>query len=290
VLTTLREPSLGPVFGLKGGATGGGRSQVVPAEKINLHFTGDFHAITSAHNLLAATVDSHIHHGHEPRFEINSVTWPRAMDMNDRALRNMIVGLGGKSNGVPRETGFVITAASEIMAVLGMAESRQDLRRRLESIVVGYDGKGQPIRAGALNVTGALMVLLNDAIMPNLVQTTENVPAIVHTGPFANIASGTSSVISQRMALKLADYVVNESGFGADLGAEKYFDIVMAVSKVSTQLSSSSTRAPIVRRSVNRRTPASVIHSSSWINRADPPASTSAASTRRWTCAPSLGS
>ncbi|MDX2034862.1 MAG: formate--tetrahydrofolate ligase [Blastocatellia bacterium] len=231
VLTTLREPSLGPVFGLKGGATGGGRSQVIPAEKINLHFTGDFHAITSAHNLLAAAVDSHIHHGHEPQFEINSVTWPRAMDMNDRALRNLIVGLGGKSNGAPRETGFVITAASEIMAVLGLAESRQDLRRRLESIVVGYDGKGQPIRAGALKITGALMVLLNEAIMPNLVQTTEHVPALVHTGPFANIAYGTSSVISQRMALKLADYVVNESGFGADLGAEKYFDIVMAASK-----------------------------------------------------------
>ena len=232
VVTTLREPSLGPVFGLKGGATGGGRSQVLPAGKINLHFTGDFHAITSAHNLLAAALDSHIFHGHEPRFDINSVTWPRAMDMNDRALRNIIVGLGGKSNGLPRESGFVITAASEIMAILGMAESRRDLRRRLEAIVPGYDAKGQPIRAGQLGVTGALMVLLNEALMPNLAQTTEHVPAIVHTGPFANIACGTSSVISQRMALKLADYVVNESGFGADLGAEKYFDIVMAASRV----------------------------------------------------------
>lgn len=226
-LATLREPSLGPVFGLKGGATGGGKAQVLPAEKINLHFTGDFHAITSAHNLLAAVIDSHLHHGNELRFDVDNVFWPRAMDMNDRALRHIIVGLGGKMNGVPRETGFVITAASEVMAIMGLAKSRHDLRRRLDEIVVGFNLDGQPIRARDLHITGALMVLLNEAIMPNLAQTTEGTPALVHTGPFANIAHGTSSVISQMMAMRLADYVVNESGFGAELGAEKYFDIVM---------------------------------------------------------------
>lgn len=226
-IATLREPSLGPVFGLKGGATGGGKSQVLPAERINLHFTGDFHAITSAHNLLAAAIDTHLHFGNELRFDVDNIFWPRAMDMNDRALRHIIVGLGGKLNGVPRETGFVITAASEIMAIMGLAKSRADLRQRLDNIVVGLSLDGQPIRAGDLKVTGALLVLLNDAIMPNLAQTTEHVPAFVHTGPFANIAHGTSSAISQLMAMKLADYVVNESGFGADLGAEKYFDIAM---------------------------------------------------------------
>lgn len=226
-IATLREPSLGPVFGLKGGATGGGKSQVLPADRINLHFTGDFHAITSAHNLLAAAIDAHLHHGNELRFDVDNIFWPRAMDMNDRALRHIIVGLGGKLNGVPRETGFVITAASEIMAIMGLAKSREDLRRRLDEIVIGLNLDGQPIRAGDLKVTGALLVLLNDAIMPNLAQTTEHVPALIHTGPFANIAHGTSSVISQMMGLKLAEYVVNESGFGADLGAEKYFDIAM---------------------------------------------------------------
>jgi formate--tetrahydrofolate ligase len=226
-IATLREPSLGPVFGLKGGATGGGQSQVLPADRINLHFTGDFHAITSAHNLLAAAIDSHLHFGNELRFDVDNIFWPRAMDMNDRALRHIIVGLGGKLNGVPRETGFVITAASEIMAIMGLAKSREDLRQRLDSIVIGLSLDGQPIRAGDLKVTGALLVLLNDAIMPNLAQTTEHVPALVHTGPFANIAHGTSSAISQLMGMKLADYVVNESGFGADLGAEKYFDIAM---------------------------------------------------------------
>lgn len=229
-LATLREPSLGPVFGLKGGATGGGRSQVLPAERINLHFTGDFHAITTAHNLLAAAIDSQLHHGNELRFDVDNIFWPRAMDMNDRALRHIIVGLGGKVNGVPRETGFVITAASEVMAIMGLAKSREDLRRRLDEIVIGFNLDGQMIRARDLHVTGALMVLLNEAIMPNLVQTTEGAPALVHTGPFANIAHGTSSVISQRMAVKLADYVINESGFGADLGAEKYFDLVMPTS------------------------------------------------------------
>ncbi len=226
-IATLREPSLGPVFGLKGGATGGGQSQVLPAERINLHFTGDFHAITSAHNLLAAAIDAHLHHGNELRFDVDNIFWPRTMDMNDRALRHIIVGLGGKLNGVPRETGFVITAASEVMAILGLAKSREDLRRKLDDIVLGYDLDGRMIRACDLHVTGALMVLLNEAIMPNLAQTTEGTPAFVHTGPFANIAYGTSSVISQKMAMKLADYVINESGFGADLGAEKYFDLVM---------------------------------------------------------------
>ena len=226
-LATLREPSLGPVFGLKGGATGGGKAQVLPADRINLHFTGDFHAITTAHNLLAAAIDSHIHHGNELRIDVDNIFWPRTIDMNDRALRHIVVGLGGKANGVPRETGFVITAASEIMAILGLASSREDLRRRLDEIVIGYDLDSKVVRARDLKVTGAMMVLLGEAIMPNLVQTTENTPALVHTGPFANIAHGTSSIISQKMALTLADYVVNESGFGADLGAEKYFDIVM---------------------------------------------------------------
>ncbi len=226
-LLTLREPSLGPVFGLKGGATGGGRAQVLPAARINLHFTGDFHAITSAHNLLAAAIDSHIHHGNQLGIDVDNIFWPRAMDMNDRALRHIIVGLGGKNNGVPRETGFVITAASEIMAILGLARSMQDLRHRLEEIVIGFNREGRIIRARDLQVTGAMMVLLREAIMPNLVQTTEHAPALVHTGPFANIAHGTSSVISQLMAVRLADYVINESGFGADLGAEKYFNLAM---------------------------------------------------------------
>jgi formate--tetrahydrofolate ligase len=226
-VATLREPSLGPVFGLKGGATGGGRAKVLPAERINLHFTGDFHAITSAHNLLAAAVDSQLHFGNETRLDVDSVSWPRAMDMNDRALRHVIVGLGGKANGVPRETGFVITAASEIMAILALASSPSDLRHRLDDIVVGFGLDGGAVRARSLGVTGSMMVLLRDALMPNLAQTSEHAPAIVHAGPFANIAHGTSSVLAQRMGLKLADYVVNECGFGADLGAEKYFDIVM---------------------------------------------------------------
>ncbi len=226
-IVTLREPSLGPVFGLKGGATGGGQSEVLPSDKINLHFSGDFHAITSAHNLLAAMLDAHIHHGNSLRIDTNNVLWPRAMDVNDRALRSIVSGLGGPVNGPARETGFVITAASEIMAILGLACSRQDLRRRLSQVVVALDFDGKAVRAEDLHATGAMMVLLNDAIMPNLVQTTEHTPAIIHTGPFANIAHGTSSVLSLRMALQLADYVVNETGFAADLGAEKYFDLVM---------------------------------------------------------------
>jgi formate--tetrahydrofolate ligase len=226
-VATLREPSLGPVFGLKGGATGGGQSQVLPRERINLHFTGDFHALTTAHNLLAAMLDAHIHHGNELRIDLNNVQWPRALDMNDRALRSVVTGLGGRTNGPARETAFVITAASEIMAILALAADRRDLEERLGRIVVGFDLDGKPVRAADLKAVGGMMVLLTDAIMPNLVQTTEHTPAIVHAGPFANIAHGTSSVLAQKMGLQLADYVVNETGFASDLGAEKYFDIVM---------------------------------------------------------------
>ncbi|MGZ4827166.1 MAG: formate--tetrahydrofolate ligase [Terriglobales bacterium] len=229
-IVTLREPSLGPVFGLKGGATGGGQSEVLPSERINLHFSGDFHAVTSAHNLLAAMLDAHVHHGNPLRIDLNNVLWTRTMDMNDRSLRTVVSGLGGLTNGPARETGFVITAASEIMAILGLTCSRQDLRRRLDQVVVALDYDRKAIRAQDLHATGAMMVLLNDALMPNLVQTTEHTPAIIHTGPFANIAHGTSSVLSLRMALHLADYVVNETGFAADLGAEKYCDIVMPAS------------------------------------------------------------
>jgi formate--tetrahydrofolate ligase len=226
-VAALREPSLGPVFGQKGGATGGGKASLEPLDKINLHFNGDFHAITSAHNLLAALLDTHLHFGNELGIDPMQVWWPRALDMNDRALRQIATGLGGRTNGPVRETGFVITAASEIMAILALSESRSDLRRRLGEIVVGFTGKGQPVRAADLKAVGPMMVLLNEAIMPNLVQTTEGAPALVHCGPFANIAHGTSSVLAQRMGLHLADYVVNETGFAADLGAEKFFDIVM---------------------------------------------------------------
>ncbi len=229
-LATLREPSLGPVFGIKGGATGGGRAQVLPSARINLHFNGDMHAVTAAHNLLAAMIDAHLHHGNELKLDLDNIFWPRALDMNDRALRRVRVGLGGKSNGVPRETGFVITAASEVMAVLALAGSREDFRRRLSDIAIGFDLSGRLVRARDLSAAGAMMVLLNEAIMPNLVQTTEQTPVLIHAGPFANIAHGTSSVIAQRMGLALADYVVNETGFGADLGAEKFLDIVMPAS------------------------------------------------------------
>jgi formate--tetrahydrofolate ligase len=232
VLATIRQPSLGPVFGVKGGASGGGQSQLLPAELLNLHFTGDFHAITSAHNLLSAMLDAHIFHGNELRIDPAQITWPRALDMNDRALRAITVAQGGKSNGVPRESGFVITAASEIMAVLALASSRADLRRRLEQIVVGCSTGGNPVRARDLKAAGAMMALLNQAILPNLVQTTEHVPALVHAGPFGNIAHGTSSILAQKMALQTADFVVNEAGFAADLGAEKYFDIVMPASGI----------------------------------------------------------
>jgi formate--tetrahydrofolate ligase len=229
-VAALREPSLGPVFGQKGGATGGGRASLAPVDKINLHFNGDFHAITSAHNLLAALLDSHLHFGNELKLDPREILWPRAMDMNDRALRRIVTGIGGRDGGPARETGFVITAASEIMAILSLSESRADLRRRLGEIVVGFNTEGRPVIASDLKAVGPMMVLLNDALLPNLVQTTEGVPAIVHGGPFANIAHGTSSVLAQRIGLHLADYVVNETGFAADLGAEKFFDLVMPMS------------------------------------------------------------
>ena len=226
-VAALREPSLGPVFGQKGGATGGGRASLAPLDKINLHFNGDFHAITTAHNLLAALIDTHLHFGNELGFDAKEILWPRAVDMNDRSLRQIAIGLGGRGNGPARETGFVITAASEIMAILALAEGRSDLRRRLGEMVVGFSYEGAPVRADDLKAVGPMMVLLNDALLPNLVQTTEGAPAIVHCGPFANIAHGTSSVLAQRIGLHLADYVVNETGFAADLGAEKFFDLVM---------------------------------------------------------------
>lgn len=225
-MIALREPSLGPVFGIKGGATGGGYAQVVPMEKINLHFNGDLHAITTAHNLLAAMMDNHILKDNELRIDVTNVLWNRTMDMNDRALRQIVVGLGGRANGVPRESGFVITAASEIMAILALATSRADLKRRLGEIVVGFDLDGQPVRAADLQAHTAMAAVLNEAVMPNLVQTLEHTPALVHAGPFANIAHGTSSVLAARLALKLADYVVTECGFGADLGFEKFIHIV----------------------------------------------------------------
>jgi formate--tetrahydrofolate ligase len=231
-IVTSREPSLGPVFGLKGGAAGGGLSQVEPSQKINLHFHGDFHAITAAHNLLAAMIDAHLFHGNVLDLDPDQIAWPRALDMNDRALRRIAVSLDSKKDGANRPTGFVITAASEIMAILGLASSRADLRRRIDAIVVGVNRAGHPVTAADLGATGSMLALLNEAILPNLVQTTEGTPALVHTGPFANIAHGTSSVLSQQIALRLADYVVNEAGFAADLGAEKYFDIVMRSSAI----------------------------------------------------------
>ena len=221
----LREPSMGPVFGIKGGAAGGGHAQVVPMEDINLHFTGDFAAIGQAHNLLAAAIDNHIHHGNELDIDPTRIQWKRVMDMNDRALRSTIVGLGGHVNGQPREDGFDIVVASEVMAIFCLATSLMDLRERLGEIVFGLDRQGQPLRARQLQVHGAMAVLLRDAIKPNLVQTLENNPALLHGGPFANIAHGCSSVIATRAGLKLADYVVTEAGFGADLGAEKFLDI-----------------------------------------------------------------
>jgi formate--tetrahydrofolate ligase len=232
-IITSREPSLGPVFGMKGGAAGGGLSQIEPSQKINLHFTGDIHAITSAHNLLAALIDAHLFHGNELNLDPANIWWPRAMDMNDRALRRILVDVDGKRDGANRRTGFVITAASEIMAILALAKNRADLRRRLAAIVIGRTRDGKPVRADDLHAAGAMMALLADAILPNLVQTTEGTPALVHCGPFGNIAHGTSSLIAQQMGLRLADYVVNECGFAADLGLEKYIDIVMGVSNVS---------------------------------------------------------
>jgi formate--tetrahydrofolate ligase len=221
----LREPSLGPVFGMKGGAAGGGFSQVVPMEEINLHFTGDFSAIQLANNLLAALIDNHIHHGNELGFDTRRITWKRVVDMNDRALRSIVVSLGGVTNGFPRQDSFDIVVASEVMAIFCLATSLHDLKNRLADIVVGYTREEKPIRARDLKAHGAMAVLLKDAFKPNLVQTLENNPAIVHGGPFANIAHGCNSVIATQTALKLGDYVVTEAGFGADLGAQKFFDI-----------------------------------------------------------------
>lgn len=225
VIVALREPSLGPCMGIKGGAAGGGYSQVVPMEDINLHFTGDFHAITSAHMLLAAMLDNHIQQGNTLNIDPRRIAWKRVVDMNDRELRNIVVGLGGKAHGVPRQDGFDITVASEVMAILCLASSLHDLKERLAKIIVAYDYNGNPVTAGQIKAQGAMAALLKDAVKPNLVQTLENVPAIIHGGPFANIAHGCNSVMATQTGLKLADYTITEAGFGADLGAEKFFDI-----------------------------------------------------------------
>ncbi|HHW07858.1 MAG TPA: formate--tetrahydrofolate ligase [Clostridia bacterium] len=225
VMVCLREPSLGPSFGVKGGAAGGGYAQVVPMEDINLHFTGDLHAITTAHNLLAALLDNHLHQGNELGIDSRQVVLRRVMDLNERALRNVIVGLGGKANGVPRESGFDITVASEVMAILCLANSLTDLKERFSRMVVAYTYDGKPVTAADLQAQGSMTVVMKDAIKPNLVQTLENTPAFVHGGPFANIAHGCNSIMATKTALKLADYVVTEAGFGADLGAEKFFDV-----------------------------------------------------------------
>ena len=225
VTVALREPSLGPVFGVKGGAAGGGYAQVVPMEDINLHFTGDFHAIGAANNLLAAMLDNHIQQGNELGIDVRRITWKRCVDMNDRQLRFIVDGMGGKTNGVPREDGFDITVASEIMAVFCLSNSISDLKERLSRIIVGYTAKGEPVTCGQLKAAGAMTALLKDALAPNLVQTLEGTPAFVHGGPFANIAHGCNSVIATKMALKMGDYTITEAGFGADLGAEKFLDI-----------------------------------------------------------------
>ncbi|MCQ2438411.1 MAG: formate--tetrahydrofolate ligase [Oscillospiraceae bacterium] len=225
VMVAMREPSLGPVFGVKGGAAGGGYAQVIPMEDINLHFTGDFHAIGAANNLLAAMIDNHIHQGNKLGIDVRKITWKRCVDMNDRQLRSIVDGLGGKGDGVPREDGFDITVASEIMAVLCLADSILDLKNRLARIIIGYTYDDRPVTAGDLHAQGAMCALLKDALKPNLVQTLEGTPAFVHGGPFANIAHGCNSVVASKMALRLCDYVVTEAGFGADLGAEKFLDI-----------------------------------------------------------------
>ena len=224
-VVALREPSLGPCFGMKGGAAGGGYAQVVPMEDINLHFTGDFHAITTAHNLLAALIDNHIFQGNALDLDVNRIVWKRVLDINDRALRHVVTGLGGRVHGIPRESGFDITVASEMMAILCLADGLADMKRRLGRILIGYTRGGCPVHAEELGATGALTLLFKDAIKPNLVQTIEGTPALIHGGPFANIAHGCSSVMGTKYALKCADYVVTEAGFGADLGAEKFFDI-----------------------------------------------------------------
>ena len=225
-IVTLREPSLGPLFGMKGGATGGGRAQVLPPEDINLHFTGDIHAVSTAHNLIAAIVDNHIFRRKDPQIDPRRIEWSRVMDMNDRSLRNIVIGLGGRKNGVPRETFFHITASSEIMAILCLSNNYEELKRKIGNILVGYTYDGEPVFVRDLKVAGAVASVLKDALKPNLVQTTENTPAIVHGGPFANIAQGTNSIIATKLALKLSEATITEAGFGFDLGAEKFFDIV----------------------------------------------------------------
>ncbi|AXR79097.1 formate--tetrahydrofolate ligase [Natrarchaeobaculum sulfurireducens] len=232
-VAAIREPSLGPVFGVKGGAAGGGYSQVLPMKEINLHFTGDLHAVTAAHNLIAATLDNHVHQGNALEIDVDRVVWPRALDVNDRALREAVVGLGGSANGPPREDAFVLTPASELMAVLCLASDLEDLESRIGRIVVATDADGAPVTVDDLGVTGAVVVLLEDAFRPNVVQTTEGTPAFVHGGPFANIAHGTNTIVADRAAGALADYVVTEAGFGADLGAEKFFDIVAPAADIT---------------------------------------------------------
>ena len=227
---TIRQPSMGPTFGIKGGAAGGGMSQVVPMEILNLHLTGDFHAVTAAHNLLSAVVDNHLFQGNELDLDLQEITWRRVLDVNDRALRNVVVGLGAKADGVPRQTGFDITAASEVMAALGLARNLKDLRERFGRIVVGYTRAGEPVTAEQLKAAGSMAVIMRDAIKPNLMQTLENTPVLVHAGPFGNIATGNSSVVADLIALRTSDYVVTEAGFGADMGAERFFNIKCRVS------------------------------------------------------------
>jgi len=235
-IVTLREPSLGPLFGMKGGATGGGYAQVLPMEDINLHFTGDMHAVTAAHNLITAVVDNHIFRRKEPQIDPRRISWSRVMDMNDRALRNMVIGLGGRRNGMPREASFQISASSEIMAILCLAENYAELKKMISNILIGCKYGGDPVYLRDLKIEGAVAALLRDALKPNLVQTTEGTPAFVHGGPFANIAQGTCSVLSMKLALKLSDIVVTEAGFGFDLGAEKFFDIVARKSGLNPQV------------------------------------------------------
>jgi len=226
----LRQPSMGPTFGIKGGAAGGGYSQVVPMESMNLHLTGDFHAVTAAHNLLAAMVDNHLHHGNELGIDPHGIAWRRVLDVNDRALRNTVIGLGARLDGVPRQTGFDITAASEIMVILALSTDLQDLRRRLGRVVVGYSYEGRPITADDLKAGGAMTVILKDALKPNLMQTLEGTPALVHTGPFGNIATGNSSVVADLLGTHMGDYLITEAGFGSDMGAERFFDVKCRVS------------------------------------------------------------
>ena len=227
---SLRQPSMGPTFGIKGGAAGGGYSQVIPMELLNLHLTGDFHAVTAAHNLLSAMVDNHLHHGNELGLDLNNITWRRVLDVNDRALRNIVIGLGGRMDGVTRQTGFDITAASEVMAILALATSAEDLRARLGRIVVGYTNDNRPVTADDLNGAGSMSVIMRDALAPNLLQTIENTPVIVHAGPFGNIAHGNSSVVGDLIGIRGGDYLITEAGFGADMGAERFFNIKCRVS------------------------------------------------------------